>query len=459
MKIVILGAGKVGTAIIDNFIEDECDIVVVDLDASRLALIAAKYDLVTICGHANDLAVLDRADLKSADLLVAATQDDEVNMLACKIAHELYNVEFKIARIRERRYLEQRERLFKQNIFPVDYIIEPTLIMAKALYNLIRYPGTEYFNYFCENKLALFACQAQYGGIFVGKVGTQAVNELRKLDIALVALIRNQVTIQVNEYTTINAGDQVVLLAEPDNVMLAMSYFQKNLPTPKRIMLAGGSRTNYFLAQFLRAKASIKLFEADKDKAYRLVNELSNVLVIEGDCTDENLLFEERIDSTDIYVATTGQDNVNIMSALLAKRMGAKRALAVVGRTMNKSLIHNDEIDIIYTPQNDLATELRAQGKITAFERVFREPNNLFQVFEVKLGSHFTHKNSEVACTYEQLKLPQGIKFLGVYRKGSFKVISGQTPLNPGDQIIGIGYSNDDLQAFTKLHAKPIYQI
>lgn len=456
MRIVILGAGKVGASIIDNFIEDESDIVVVDIDASRLATIAAKYDLVTITGHANDLEVLDRADLKSADLLVAATQDDEVNIMACKIAHEVYNVAFKIARIRERRYLEHRERLFSENIFPVDYIIEPTLIMANSLYNLIRYPGTQYFTYFCEQNLAVFSCQAQYGGILVGKVGNFAVQELQKLNISLVALIRNQVVIQVNEYTTINAGDQVVLLAEPENVMLALNYFQKNLATSKRIMLAGGSRTNTFLAQFLRNRASIKLLESNAQKSAALVNELSNVLVINGDCTDENLLFEERIDSTDIYVAATGADNVNIMSALLAKRMGCKRAIAIVGRTMNKNLIHNAEVDIIYSPQNDLATELRAQGMITSFNRVFREPNaNLFQVFEGELDNTLGLDEPKL----EQVKLPQGVRILGIYRNDKFMVASPQLTLVEGDKVLGIAYSNEDLQAFARLIAKNVTEV
>ncbi|MFC6276877.1 Trk system potassium transporter TrkA [Psittacicella hinzii] len=458
MRIVILGAGKVGTSIIDNFIDDECDLVVVDTDSDLLAAIAAKYDLVTITGHATDLDTLDRADLKSADILVAATQHDEINILACKIAHEIYNVECKIARLRDRKYLNHQDRLIGQNLFPIDYVVEPTLIVANAINNLIRYPGVEYFTYFCDQEVAAFACQAQYGGSFVGRVATQAAAELIKLNISLVGIIRNSVIISINDFTIINAGDTIVLMAEPDNVMLAIGYFQRALAKPRRIMLAGGSRVNTYLAGFLRSKASVKLIEQQSDKALELANNMANVLVIAGDCSDENLLFEEKIDSTDIYVAATGQDNLNILTAVLAKRMGCKRAIAVIGKSVNRSLIHNEEIDIIYSGQNDLATELRAHGMASTFKRVYRDPNNIYSLFQCKLHGYIGNKPIS-GIEYGQLKLPHNIRFVGLMRKGLFQVVTSHTQFLPDDKVLGISYTREDLQAFAKLIQKSPTQI
>lgn len=458
MKIVILGAGKMGTSIIDNFIDDESDLVVIDNDLERLQLISAKYDLMVIHGDATDLEVLDRADLKSADLLVAATQYDEINIMACKMAHELYHVPYKIARLRDSKYLNHRDRLFTSNIFPIDYIVEPTNIMAQAINNLIRYPGVEYVTFFCSKKLAVYACKAEYGGVFVGRSIPHVNEELRRLEIGLAAIMRNGVLIQLTDYTIVNAGDQIVLVSEPENIMLALGHFQKALPKPKRIMLAGGSRINRYLATFLRDKASIKLIEANPQKARSLANEMSNILVIAGDCADDNLLFEEKIDSTDIYVAATGQDNMNILSAVQAKRMGCKRAIAVIGKSFNRSLIHNEEIDIIYSGQNDLATEIRSQGMVSVFSRVYKDPTNTYQTFQFTLGESFANKPTKQE--YGAYKLPNGISFIALVRKGQFKLITAQTVLMPGDKIVAITDANaESLATFSKLYAKSVQSI
>lgn len=454
MKIVVIGAGKVGTSIIENFNSEQVDLVVIDQDQEVLDQISAKYDLLTIKGSATDLNVLDRAGVKSANIFVACTSSDEINILSCKLARDIYHVQLIVSRLRNQIYLLNRDKLFNDTVFPIDYIIEPTMIMAHSLYNLIQHPGTTNFTYFYEQNVCMFTCRAEYGGIKIGKSAIACRRDLEEFDISFVALIRNNIFLRLTESTVINANDEVILVCRKDKVGQALSYFQRPLLRPRSIMLAGGSKINFYLASML-AGSSVKIIEIDHQVATNLSNELSNVLVIEGDCSDENLLYEERIDSTDLFIAATNSDNINVLTGMLAKRLGAKRVFAMVGKSSNLSLIKTDEIDLIYSGKNDLATELRSNISTSNFSKIYRDTHGHFAIVEYKLNQPHL-KNRIVGIPTKEIKLPEGARIIGRCCFESYFVVNPTTVFNSEERAIILFENVEALDAFKRMYAKNV---
>lgn len=268
MKIIVMGVGQVGYGIIENLYSEDHDLVVIDQDQDRLNYVSSKYDLLTICGSATDLKILDRAGLKSANLVIAVTDSDETNILACKIASDIYNVQFKIARLRKAQYLNNQKELFGSGVIDIDYIIEPTLIVAETVNSLINYPGLESYTTFINNNVASYICEAQYGGNYIGMLDIQCHQELAKDNISLVGIIRNGLWLSIRKGTPINAGDKIVLCSSISKIKDAVSRFQRPLPAVKKVILAGCSQVNYYLAQRLLDKGvGVKIIEQNVVKA------------------------------------------------------------------------------------------------------------------------------------------------------------------------------------------------
>ena len=328
MKIIILGAGQVGSNLAESLVAEDNDITVIDLDLARLALLQDRFDLRTVRGHAAHPSVLKKAGADDADMLVAVTQSDETNLVACRLAATLFNIPSRIARIRSTDFLEI-EREFLSEHFGVDHIISPEHEVTETLRRLIEHPEALQVLDFADGKVRLVAVRAYHGGPLVGHELQDLRRHMPDIDCRVAAIYRRDRGIVPKGITVIEPGDEVFFLARLEDIPAVMRELRRMERPVKRVMIAGGGNIGRQLAARLERDYEVKLVEINKAASNQLAEKLHRTLVLTGDATDEDLLEQENIESMDVFCALTNDDEDNIMSALLAKRMGAHRVMAL----------------------------------------------------------------------------------------------------------------------------------
>ena len=387
MKIIILGAGRVGQSVADSLVSERNDITVIDTDAERLRDLESRYDLRGVVGNGIEPAVLAEAGAKDTDLLIACAAQDETNLVCCKIAQLAFNIPTRIARVRSTG-IEFDERLVGAEGFAVDRIICPEESLTRYIGKLIEYPEAMQVREFAGGRACLVSVRARAGAPMV----SHTVGELREghpdLGVRVVAIYRRfpdepDRFVACDGSTRIEPGDEVFMLAAREHIkdVLAAMHRARAQPTQpvRRIMIAGGGRVGLRLARQLAQKAGrfhTKIIEADAGQCVQLASVLpSEVLVLQGDTTDENLLGDEGVEEVDLFLALTDDDEDNIMSCLLAKRMGARRVLALINRRSYADLMHGTQIDIALSPAQAMLGELLAyvrQGDVQAVHSLRR---------------------------------------------------------------------------------------
>jgi trk system potassium uptake protein TrkA len=314
MKILILGAGTVGTSVAGALASENNDITVVDVDTLHLRELAEKLDLRTVQGHASHPSVLAQAGAEDTDLMIAVTNSDEVNIVACQVADALYRIPTKIARVRDAEYLAHPE-LISRGRSAIDVVISPEQLVCQHVQRLIEYPGALQVLDFADGRAQLVAVRALAGGALVG----HQIRELRqhlppKVDTRVAAIFRRGRAIPPEGHTVIEADDEVFFLADRRDIRIVMSELRKLDKPARRVFLAGGGNIGRSLARRLEQSYSVKILERSRERTKLLAEQLSNSIVLIGDCSDEDLLREENIDQTDVYCALTNDDEANILS-------------------------------------------------------------------------------------------------------------------------------------------------
>ncbi|NVJ65783.1 MAG: Trk system potassium transporter TrkA [Gammaproteobacteria bacterium] len=350
MKIIILGAGQVGMSLALNLEGEDNDITLIDTDAKRLRDIQDHLDLRTIAGHGAHPNVLYKAGIDDADMLVAVTSSDEVNMMACQIAHTLFQTPKKIARIRSQNY-HSFPNLFEDNHIPVDVVISPEQLVTNYVARLIENPGAFQVLDFAEGAVRLVAVRAYYGGPLVGNALSELRHHLPNVDTRVAAIFRRGKPIVPTGHTIIEADDEVFFLADKKHIRAVMSELQRLEKDYERVMIAGGGNIGKGLALNLEKDMQVKIIERDPERVQHLADTLQDSLVLHGDISDQDLLDDENIKDFDLFVAVTNDDEANIMSAMLAKRMGVKKTMVLINRPAYVDLIQGQEIDIAISPQ------------------------------------------------------------------------------------------------------------
>ena len=358
MKIIILGAGQVGASVAENLVSEANDITVVDTDAARLAALQDRLDLRTVIGNASSPSVLRDAGAGDAEMLIAVTQSDQTNLCACKTAHALFNLPTRIARVRSSDYVDHPQ-LFAPENFAVDFSICPEQIITDYVVKLIEFPEALQVLEFADGLVSLVAVRAFAGGPLVG----HPIRELRKhmpqVDARIAAIFRRDTPITPEGDTLIEAGDEVFCLAATRNIRQVMRELRRMDKPARRIMIAGGGNIGHRVARAVEGDYQVKVIDRNKRHAEWLAGNVRSALVLQGDATDEKLLDEENIDQMDIFLALTNDDENNIMAALLAKRMGAKRVVALINRRAYAELVQGGQIDIAISPaQTSIGTLL-----------------------------------------------------------------------------------------------------
>ncbi|CDG23146.1 Trk system potassium uptake protein trkA [Xenorhabdus poinarii G6] len=435
MKIIILGAGQVGGTLAENLVDENNDITVVDTDTDRLRQLQDKFDLRVVNGHGSHPRVLREAGAEDADMLVAVTNSDETNMIACQIAYSLFNTPNKVARIRSSEYIRESEKLFQPDHIPIDYLISPEQLVIDYIYKLIQYPGALQVVNFAEGRVSIVAVKAYYGGSLVGNALSSLREHMPHIDSKVAAIFRHDRPIRPQGSTIIEAGDEVFFVAASQHIRAVMSELQRLEKPYKRIMIVGGGNVGAGLALRLEKDYSVKLIEHNQKRATELAELLHDTIVFYGDASDQELLTEEHIEQVDVFIALTNDDEANIMSAMLAKRMGAKKAMVLIQRSAYVDLVQGGVIDIAISPQQATVSALLGHVRKADIVSVFSLRRGVAEAIEA-IAHGDEHTSKVVGRKIGDIKLPPGTTIGAIVRSEEVIIANDYSIIQQGDHVI-----------------------
>lgn len=435
MKIIILGAGQVGGTLAENLVGENNDITIVDRNSDRLRELQDKYDLRVVNGYASHPDVLREAGAQDADMLVAVTNMDETNMAACQVAFSLFNTPNRIARIRSPQYLAEKEALFQSGAVPVDHLIAPEELVTSYIERLIQYPGALQVVSFAEQKVSLVAVKAYYGGPLVGNALSALREHMPHIDTRVAAIFRQGRPIRPQGTTIIEADDEVFFVAASNHIRSVMSELQRLEKPYRRIMIVGGGNIGASLARRLEQSYSVKLIERSYQRAEKLSEELENTIVFCGDAADQELLVEENIDQVDVFIALTNEDETNIMSAMLAKRMGAKKVMVLIQRGAYVDLVQGGVIDVAISPQQATISALLTHVRRADIVNVSSLRRGAAEAIEaIAHGDETTSK--VVGRAIGDIKLPPGTTIGAIVRGEEVLIAHDRTVIEQDDHVV-----------------------
>lgn len=439
MKILILGGGQVGSTVAEHLAAGDNDVTVVDLDANQLKLLQDRLDIQTVAGNAAHPSTLEAAGAEDCDLLLALTRNDETNLAACKLAGTLFNIPTKVARIRASDYVEYGSNDDSENgtlpHFDVDYAICPEQIVTHNLYQLFEYPGTLQVLDFAEGRVQLAVVRAIKGGLLVGKELRQIRDDIPDADCRVCAIYRRGKLVIPDGDTVIEHNDEVFFLAAREHVPLMLRELRRGDRPTRRVIIAGGGNIGHRLARLLEDDFEVKIIEARLERCRWLSENLSNTLVLHGEATDEELLENENIDEMDLFCALTNDDEDNVMSTLLAKRLGARKVIALVNRSSYVDLLEGNRIDIVVSPHLSTIGSILAHLRRGDVEAVHPLRGGSAEAMEVVI--HGDAKTSRlVGRTIADIEMPQGCYISAAIRGDEVLMAHHDLRLQAEDHLI-----------------------
>ncbi|WP_223431362.1 Trk system potassium transporter TrkA [Pseudomonas sp. GL-B-26] len=434
MKIIILGAGQVGGSLAEHLASEANDITVVDTDGERLRDLGDRLDIRTVQGRGSLPTVLRQAGADDADMLVAVTNSDETNMVACQVAHTLFHTPTKIARVREAAYLTRSE-LFDNEAIPVDVLISPEQVVTNYIKRLIQHPGALQVIDFAEGKAQLVAVKAYYGGPLVGQQLRQLREHMPNVETRVAAIFRRDRPILPQGDTVIEADDEVFFIAAKANIRAVMSEMRRLDESYKRIVIAGGGQIGERLAEAIESRYQVKIIEMNPARCRHLSDTLDSTVVLQGSASDRDLLMEENIADADLFLALTNDDEANIMSSLLAKRLGAKKVMTIINNPAYVDLIQGGDIDIAISPQLATIGTLLAhvrRGDIVSVHSLRRGAAEAIEAI-----AHGDERSSKViGKSIENIGLPPGTTIGAIIRDEEVIIAHDDTVIVAGDHVI-----------------------
>ena len=435
MKIIIIGAGQVGGTLAENLVGERNEITLIDTNGETLRELQDKMDLQVVVGHGSHPDTLKQAGAEDAELVIAVTSDDSTNMIACQICYSLFNTATKIARIRSAKILKYQNQLFQHENIPVDHVIAPEQLVTRDIARLIDYPGALQVLEFAKGKVSLVAVKAYYGGLLVGHALSTLREHIPNVDTRVAAIYRNGRPIRPLGTTVIEADDEVFFIAASIHIRAVMNELQKLEPAYKRIMIAGGGNIGAGLAKLLEKNHQVKLIEHTPKRAAYLASELSDTLVFVGDSSDQELLMEEHIDQFDVFIAVTNDDEANIMSSLLAKRLGVRKAMVLIQRSAYIDLVHGSNIDIAVSPQHATISALLTHVRKGSIDNVYSLRGGAAEAIEIVAKGN-ENSSKVIGRTISSLKLPPGTTIGAIVRDEEVLIAHSDTKILAEDHVV-----------------------
>jgi trk system potassium uptake protein TrkA len=444
VKIIILGAGQVGRTAAQHLAREEAnDVTVVDTDDELLRDLQDRIDIRTVQGNAASPRTLELAGAGDADMIVALTNSDEVNMVACQVAWTLFGTPTKIARIRSQAFTTRPEIFVSTEDdppsqlsgFAVDMYLSPEESVTAYIERLVRYPGALQVVDFAESRVRIVGLRAVKGGLLVGQPIRAIRQHIPQVDARVAAIYRGGHSIDPDGDTVIEHNDEVFFIAATEDIRNVMSEMRKAEDPVKRVVIAGGGNIGLRLAQKLEEdNHQVKVIERSTSRAREVAEKLRNTIVLNGDAADEELLVEENIDSADVFCALTNSEEANILSALLAKRLGAHRVMALITRPAYAELMQAGPIDVAISPQTVTIGSLLAYVRRGDVVMVHSLRGGTAEAMETV--AHGTRGGKVVGRTVEDVNLPEGARIITLVRGDQVIMAHHDTVIETDDHVI-----------------------
>lgn len=435
MNIIILGAGQVGGSLTEHLTDEKNDVTVVDSSETALRQLQDRLDIRTVKGDASKPTTLAEAGAERADMLIAVTDSDEVNMLACSIAFTLYGTPTKICRIREVDYLKEEKRLFQSGAIPVDVTISPEHLVTEAIHQLILNPGSLQVLDFAGGKIRLVAVRAIDGGPIVGRELQEIREHMPSVDTRVAAIFRkSQNAIIPTGSTVVEPEDEAFFIAASENIRAVTSELRKLDVPYKRVMIAGGGKIGASLAKQLEANYQVKVIELNYNRCRQLSEDLEESIVLNGSASDSKFLQQENIANTDVFCALTNNGESNIMMSMLAKRLGAKKVITLITNPAYAELV-GQEIDIAISPQQITISSLLTHVRKGDISNVHSLRRGAAEALEIT--AHGSPKTSKVVGRrLDELDLPSGTTVGAILRGNGVIIAHGHVVVEEDDHVI-----------------------
>jgi len=436
MKVVVCGAGQVGFAIARHLALENNDVTVVDQSPDLIRRISDNLDVNGFVGHASLPEVLERAGVADADMLIAVTYSDEVNMVACQVAHSLFDVPTKIARIRQQGYLEPLwANLFSRDHMPIDVIISPEMEVARAVSRRLRVPGAFEMIPLVDDKVKLLGVRCDENCPLVNTPLRQLTQLFPELNIVIVGLTRQDEAIVPTSEDQMLPGDEVYFVVDSEQVSRAMAAFGHEETEARRLLIFGGGNIGLFLAQEIEREhdwVKTKVIEADSARAETIVNILENTMVLKGDVLDHEVLEEANVAATETVVAVTNDDETNILASLLAKRYGSQRAITLINKSTYEPLINTLGIDVVVSPRNITVSTILQHVRRGRIHSV----HTLREGFGELIEAEALETSELVGKPLREVKLPNGVLLGAIVRDGEMICPDSNTIVLAKDRVV-----------------------
>ena len=435
MKILILGAGQVGSSAAYHLSREEAnEVTVVDMRADVLRELQDRLDIRTVVGHAAHPEVLDRAGANDADIVVALTDADETNMVACQVAYTLFHTPTKIARIRAAEYMNAKD-LFTQDAIPVDVRISPEQLVCEYVEQLILYPGASQVLDFADGRVRLVGVKADRDGLLVGQRIATLKEHVPNTEGRIAAIYRQGKAMLPEGDTVIQEGDEVFFIADRKDIRVFMSEMRRLEDPVRRVVIAGGGNIGVRLALALEQTNQVKIIERDPGRARHISEQLNKAIVLVGDAADEELLLEENIDNVDVFCALTNSEEANILSSMLAKRLGSNKVMALINRASYVDLVEAGSIDIAISPQQVTIGSLLAHVRRGDVVKVHSLRRGAAEAIEA-IAHGEEGESKVVGRKIEDIDLPKGAAIVMLVRDGQVIIAHHDTVVETDDHVI-----------------------
>jgi trk system potassium uptake protein TrkA len=446
-KIAVLGGGQVGSSLAKILTDDGNDITLIDTNLSVIEDLQEDNDIKTIHGNASSPSVLEQAEVNDCDILIATTASDEVNLVSCHLAKKMFNVPTVIARLRNSEFQVSTSG-FDLDLFSIDSIISPSQLVTDFIKNIIEHPGAFQAYDFADGKLQVIGATVLKDGPLAGRKLSEFKKHLPNVDVNVIALYRDRKILPVNGTTVIETGDDLFFLATEEN-MRFMSELSKNQSRIENIMIAGGGIVGMTLADKLSQKFSTKIIEKDLIRSKYLSESLEDTVVLNDDISDESLLDNEGIEEVDYFCSVTNDDQMNILSAKLAKDLGAKKSIAIINKLSYRKLV-SKEIDVVVSPEDVTIGSILASVRTSDVVKVHSLGFGEAELLEIII--HGDNKTSKVVGKkVSELELPSGCRIGAIYREGKVILLNEDVSIQSNDRLIIYLLHKKDFSKLAKL--------
>ncbi len=436
MKVIICGAGQVGSNIAHYLALEDNDVTVVDQSPALIGKITDTLDCRGVTGHASHPDVLKEAGAADADMLIAVTYTDEINMVAAQVAHSLFNIPTKIARIRSQSYLApEYQNLYTRDNLPIDVIISPEIEVARAVMRRLTVPGATDMIPLCGGKVRLIGIRCEDDCPLVHTPLRQLTQLFPDLSIVVVGMVRDGKPMIPTAEDQFLPGDEAYIVVDFEHMTRTLTAFGHDETEARRLLIFGGGNIGLFLAQQLEREypwVNAKIIERSEDRARQIASQLTKTTVLCGDVRDQELLMEANVSASETVVAVTDDDETNILGSLLAKRMGSQRAVTLINKPLYEPLMSNLGVDVVVNPRNITVSQILQQVRRGRIHSV----HSLREGFGELIEAEALETSPMVGAPLRDVKMPAGVLLGAIVRDGQVISPRGSTVVQPKDRVV-----------------------